>query len=459
MKCPYCGNACEEGALYCDVCRQALPTEQDDISKPRKKKKIPKTPLQKALVALAWIAGIAVVAVGMYKIVFWIDTYKIERLYKRGEYTPALNEMEMDDGRLGHALIFYGEDGDKIYLPEIDQSLSICGGVARLEIADSDWFGGDVSEVDHADIVFNPVLVKETGREYRLPVVDYEIEVPASPITVSSPEDEDTRVVTSVYPLDMSVVPGSSVFINGEDVTELVDRAGDLSVKVAVQPIGDNTYSVIVRTPSHRETRKDIVIFRQAHDIEIELDSEVTTRSSSKTMVIKGRCEPGAMISVDTSHIEESVQIDMTTGEFSFIVEFNALGDNVVRFRAQKEGREDAVISFTVYYVPTLAQYSAAAWKMDYPQLRTLFEQWTGQVFLCEGPVIDVFENDGNEYVVMDVGTEGEQQLVVLLNLSKNRPSMGPSYTAYADVSGRYMYNSMYYPMLNARYIDITPAK
>ena len=32
----------------------------------------------------------------------------------------------------------------------------------------------------------------------------------------------------------------------------------------------------------------------------------------------------------------------MTTGKFSFIVEFKSLGNNTVRFRATKEGREDA---------------------------------------------------------------------------------------------------------------------
>lgn len=458
MKCPYCGNVCEDGALYCDVCRKELPTAQDNINQP-KKKKAPKTALQKLTIVLAVLASFAIVGVGLYKLVYWIDSYKITRLYKRGAYTPAQNETEMDDGRMGHALVFYGEDGDKVYLPELNRSLAICGGVARLEIADSDWFGDNVSEYDSAEISFTPVLIKENGKEIQLPNVDYTVNVPESPIEVLSPEDNDTRVVTSVYPVDLQVVPGSSVFINGEDLTDQVDRGGALSVKVAVQPIGDNTYSVIVRTPRHKETRKDIVIYRQAYDIEIELDSEVSTRSSSKTMIIKGKCEPGASISVDTSHIEESVQFDMTTGEFSFIVEFSNLYNNIVRFRAQKEGRQDAVISFTVNYVPSLAVYSAAAWKMDYQQLRTLFEQWTGQVFLCEGPVVDVFTSDDTQYIVMDVGPEGEEQLVILENLSRNTPSIGPRYTAYADVNDRYMYNSKYYPKLNCPYIDLTPSK
>ena len=36
---------------------------------------------------------------------------------------------------------------------------------------------------------------------------------------------------------------------------------------------------------------------------------------------------------------------------------------------------------------------------------------------------------------------------------------MGPTYDIYADVIGRYMYNSEYYPMLAARYIDLYEPK
>ena len=52
--------------------------------------------------------------IGAYKLVSWIDSYKINRLYKRGSYAPTLNLVAMPDGRQGHALIYYGEDGDVI---------------------------------------------------------------------------------------------------------------------------------------------------------------------------------------------------------------------------------------------------------------------------------------------------------------------------------------------------------
>ena len=461
MKCPYCGTECPDGALYCDVCKQPLPTagegSEEQTNKPAKR-----TKLQKWMIVAGALMCLIAVFLGIYKLVFWIDDYKLERLYTRGAYTPTLNVISMSDGRQGHALIFYGEDGDVVYLPELDKSLSICGGVARLEIADADWFYANAGAYDYADITFAPVLVKANGSQVQLPNVNYQINVPESPLTVSSPAQDNLRVVTSNYPLEMKVVPGSSVYINGTDITERVDRAGDVAVDVSVRPIGDNTYTVIVRTPHHKELRRDITIYRQAYDIEIELDSEVSTRSSENTMTISGKCEPGAAISVDTPYMEESLVMDMTTGTFSFIAKFESLGENVIRFRATMDGREDAVVSFTVNYKPSLARYAAGAWKMDYAQLRILYENWTEQVFLCVGPIVDVFTDtsSGYQYMVMNVNPNGDPQYVVLQNdTSLSSPTMGPSYSAYADVAGRYFYQDNYYPMLIARYIDLTGSR
>ena len=454
MNCPYCGNKCADEALYCDVCKQPLPTDAEELNQ-KKKEKARLSPVQKILIAVCWVVCLAIVALGVYKLVFWIDSYKVTRLYTRGAYTPTLNTVTMEDGRMGHALIFYGEDGDLVYLPELDRSMSICGGTARLEIADSEWFHEDVSEYDYADITFAPVLIKENGRQIQLPTVTYAIDVPASPLDVVSPAENDISVVTSTYPLEIQVVPGSELFVNGEDLTSRLDRSGAFSGKVSVRPIGDNTYTVIVRTPQHKETREDVVIYRQKYDIEIELDAEVSNKSSETSMQITGIVEPGATISVDTDYIEESLLLDINTGRFSFIARFDRLGDNVIRFRASKEGRQDAVISMTVNYIPSLPQYSAKAWKMDYEQLSKYFENWIERIFLCEGVVVDKFIEGDNEYLVMDVGSSNNQQLLVLENHTSLSPSLGPVYSAYAHVTGRHFYGNEYYPLLSAQYMDL----
>ncbi len=459
MKCPYCGSVCADDAQYCPSCKQPLnpaPGPRDD-AEPEKR---PHSRWRTAAAALFGVVCVLALFVGVYKLVMWVQNYQLNRLYTRGAYTPTVNTVEMDDLRQGHAIVFYGKDGDQVYLPELERSLTISGGVARIVVPDSDWFNQSVAGIDHANITLTPTLVAETGHKTKLPAFNFDIAVPESPLVITTPERDRTTVITSVYPLVLNVVPGSTVFINSEDVTDKVDRAGLLSTHVSVQPIGDNVITIIVRTPRHKEYRKDIVIYREHYDINLELDTTVSNFSSARTIAITGTAEPGAMIAVDTEYIPESLAVDISTGRFSFIAKLSHYGDNIVRFRAMMDGRKDASLSFTVRYKPTLADYSAKAWKMDYKQLSQLYEQWRERVFLCKGELLDIIydENDGNTYWVMDVGTEGERQLVVLQNQSNvKNVTMGRRYLAYAHVSGQYMYMAERYPMLTCLYIDVAP--
>lgn len=466
MKCPYCGSQFTGTPQYCPSCKQPLSRARKPVAEPETShenpERVSRTPAQRWLIGIAGVICVLLICFGIYKIVYWVDNYRLTRLYTRGAYTPTVNTVTMDDRRQGHSIVFYGEDGDQIFLPELQKSLSISGGVARTSIADADWFASteDVSEVESANVRLSPVLVDETGMRTQLPAIDLTVDVPDSPLNVVSPAEDNLSVVTSLYLLELEVVPGSTVLVNGEDVTDMVDRSGLLSQNVNVYPIGDNVYTIVVRTPKHHETRREITIYREAFDINLELDTTVEHTSSNEVMAITGTVEPGATLTVETDYVEDSIEIDPETGKFKFIAKFSTFGDNTVRFRASMEGREDAVISMTVNYKPTLAKYSAKAWAMDYEQLTRLYEQWNGQVFKCVGPLVDMFTENGVNYLVMDVGTNGNQQLIILENQSSSTsPSLGRSYTAYAHVTGRHMYNAQYYPMLTALYMDFTPAE
>jgi len=457
MKCPYCGGVCADDALYCPSCKQPLPTAREESEARQEKRREKRTAGQKALTAVLVVLFLAGLSVGAYKLVSWIKSYQLTRLYTRGAYAPTLSEVQMDDMRQGHAMIFFGKDGDQIYVPELERSLTISGGVARMEVPDSEWFTSSVQDVEYADITLSPMLISESGKKTELPQFNFQIDVPDSPLQVTSPAQDRTTVVTGVYPLTLNVVPGSTVFVNGEDVTGSVDRSGYLSTYVGVKPIGDNVITLIVRTPRHRECRRELVIFRQKYDIEVELDTTVSTESPARTMAVTGTTEPGASIAVDTDHIPESLTVDPTTGRFSFVANFSNYGNNIIRFRATKEGKQDAEIVLNVNYKPSLAEMSGRAWAMDYEQLRILFENWRYKSFVCKGPIIDSFtDDDGNKCLVMDVGTD-TRQLVILVNQSSiTSPTLGRSYQAYAYVDGQQMYQSEYYPRLIDLYMDVT---
>ena len=156
---------------------------------------------------------------------------------------------------------------------------------------------------------------------------------------------------------------------------------------------------------------------------------------------------------VDSSFVYNSIEVNQETGEFSFIAQFSTIGDNLVRFRAVKEGKQDSTIAFNMYYLPSIAEYSRNAWKMDYEQLKTLYEAWHGRIFECNGVVVDSFVEGTTQYILMDVSTTDEPQLLILENLSSlGSVSDGGKYRAYADVSGRYFYNNEYIPCCGALY-------
>lgn len=457
MKCPYCGSEFSGEAQYCPNCRQPLSrasrTDAHSAEASQHSAREGRSRQQRWLIAIVSILCCIILCFGVYKVFFWVSNYRITRLYTRGEYTPTVNQIEMDDGRMGHSIVFYGSDGDQIFLPELQKSLSICGGTARITIADADWFSGDVSEVESANVTLSPVLIDERGMRTQLPGIAMEIAVPDSPLEVISPASDDLSIVTSRYELEFQVVPGSTVLVNGEDVTDIVDRNGLLSQNVNVYPVGDNIYTIVVQTPCHHETRREVKIHREVFDINVEVDAGVSTISQTETTTIKGTIETGANINVETAYLPESLIIDQNTGEFTFMAKLSTFGDNTIRFRVSKEGKSDAVISLTVEYCPTAAVYASNAWAMNYDELKRLYEQWHGQVFSCKGSIVDIYENNGVEYLVMDVGS-AEQQLIILENKSAvAKPTVGQKCTAYADVTGRSMYKDQYYPLLAARYI------
>lgn len=441
MKCPNCDQEISRGAATCPLCGYVL-------------KKRTFSPIRAVIVTLSWIVALAIVFVGVYKLYFWIDSYKLNKLYTRGAYKPSVSDITLDDGRAGHAITYFGADGDSVFFEDLDQTIAFSGGVARLEIPDSDWFDAGIESVEGAEVTVAALLLYQNGDKRRLPALSFEVVAPESPITVISPEADDLSVNTSIYPIKVQVVPGSTVNVNGKDVTDIVDQAGLLSVNVDVYPVGDNEYTIIVNTPGHKEARRDILIYRAEMEIAVEVSSSTPTSSTSNVVTISGKCDPGAVISVDTEFVDDSLETSLSTGEFSFIAKLLTYGKNTVRFRATMEGKADSVISLNIDYTPTLDEYSRKAWQMDYPNLSRIFEQWTGRIFLCEGEIVDIVYEDETQYVIMDVGTDETQQLVVLQNISsQGAPTRGKIYTAYADVNGRHMYNTHYYPMLTARFM------
>ncbi|MBR3502946.1 MAG: hypothetical protein IKO07_01730 [Clostridia bacterium] len=456
MTCPACGTKLRDGLAVCPECGEALPrASRETPEDERAEWEATLTVVMRILVhVLIWLFSLSILGFGLYKAYYWRQSSAMHRLYENGTVQmPELARVTLEDGRNGHAITFFGDDGDIIYIEELDERFMVVGGKAVVAVADAEWFGPSSGNVSTAEISLTPIQISEGGGKRLLPVVAFTVEMPVSPLTILRPTEKYVTTLSSTYEIELNVVYGSTVLVGGEDVTGMVDRRGNLSVNVAVYPHGDNPVSILVQTPNHLEVREDLVFYRQPMEINLELASTTEFTSERNAMIVRGAVDPTATLSVDSPHAADSIKV-AENGEFEFIANFTRFGDNTVTVRASKPGFRDSVIEFNVYYLPTLNEYSRAAWKMDYQQVLYCWDIWDGRIFLCRGRIEAVLSEEPN-VVVIDVSENNSGQYLVIENQS-DLPidEAGGRYSIYADISGQAEYQGRTVTRLIGRYVE-----
>ena len=457
MTCPGCGIKLRDGLTVCPECGADL----THVTAPRPENETiaewesTLTVFMRLVVkALTWVLALIIMAFGIYKLYYWSQAGATQRLYASGEVPmPELTTVDLDDGREGHAVTFYGHDGDTVYIEELNERYTIVGGKVTVEIADSEWFSlaGTTSNV--ADIMLTSVLTGEDGRKSLLPIIAFSVDMPPSPLTIISPTEKYVTTLASSYDIQMNVVYGSTVLVGGEDVSSMVDRQGNISVAVAVYAVGNNPISILVQTPNHLETRDDLVFYRKPMDIDLSLSMATNYSSTLPQKTVRGAVDPYATLTVESPYEPDSFKL-AENGTFSFTALFDHYGNNTVQLRAQKEGKEDAVVSFDIYYCPTIGEYTRNAWAMDYQQLLYCWDIWQGKVFRCHGIVTEVRSLEPN-IVVIDVSENETGQVLVIENCS-DLPITEPGglYTIWADVYGQDEVNGKKVTRLYGRYAE-----
>lgn len=405
---------------------------------------------------LRFLATLLLIAVTGLCIFFGVEYFKVRQEEKQ-DLNKAVVTASMKDDLAAHTILIPGEDGQQIYIRELHASYIVTGGFATVEVADHTWYDDLVDYVGETmSVTLTPFVKTASGRQQPMDLIEYDITIPLSPISLDSPDALRTEVATAMYSIKLTVRPGSTVTINGEDVSDTVSSEdGSLSYNATVQPIGDNTFDIRVRSQYCRENQMQLVLYREAQDIPLDLSADTYTSTSSQTIEIRATTLPGALVEVLTPHSDLNITNVDTTGEFTFMAIFDHYGDNTITITASDPDhpeKKTSTVNYVVYYVPSANIYTPKAWPLNAAGYSELLSNITvraerSQIYLASGTV-QYIVSEKPQMVVMNTSEDGTSQPVLLENFTKTTWEVGKSYDIYADAYGTY--NGM--PWLAARY-------
>jgi hypothetical protein len=406
---------------------------------------------RKLLRAVTWLLALSVAGL----CVFFGYHYFQERSAAAREEKRATVIVSMLDDLAAHTIMIPGEEGAQIYIRELHTAYIVTGGYATIEVADHIWYD-DIDQLrsESMEIVLTPFLKSAGGRQVPLEEIRYTIDIPLSPIELINPDGLRATVSSSMYSIKLNVRPGSKVTLNGVDVSDTVNGdSGDLSCNVTVQPNGDNEYVVICRSQYCRENEMRIVLYREPQEIPLDLAADTYTSTNQKYMEVNCTTLPGATIDVVSDHTDLNITNLDSTGAFSFIAEFNHIGDNDIEIVASYPGKKPSRVVYTVYYVPSVDIYTRRAWPLnnpdDYSELisNISIRAERTQVYVLTG-TLQYFVSEKPQMAVFNTSADGQSQPVLVENYSKTTWKKGEFYTIYADAYSTY--NGM--PWLRGRY-------
>ena len=358
------------------------------------------------------------------------------------------------DDMAAHTVTIPGEDGQRITIRELRTSAIVTGGIATFDILDHVWSDNYEDYLqDTMTVTLTPYVITDSGKQQALEPIHYEIDIPLSPIELSTPDSPYQVVSTALYNIVFYVREGSTVTINGEDYSDLVNtEGGKVSYNATVQPIGENNFEIRVRSQYCRENTLTVTLYREKQEIPLDLASDIASTNDDGFMTVRGTTLPGAVVKVLSPYSDLDITNTAVDGSFSFVAKFDKIGVNTIIITADYPGKATTRVEHNVTYVPNVDIYSRKAWSMKDMYTNYMDNLSTRvanqQIYICQKAIVTSIETTKPQRAFVNVGTEESPMLVYVENGSRTTWEVGKCYDLYGDAYG--MYDSK--PWLIVRY-------
>ncbi len=365
--------------------------------------------------------------------------------------TPDIAIMTDDNNTQYINCKFYGENGDSVYIEQLNQRFNIENGSAQINIYLSDLLSSS-SSITTETI---PVTLKAKYRfansqETSLTLPTVEFNIPKTEIIVLSADSTSIEVFQDTYKIVFAVPKGSNLYINDAISNDKIDSSGRVEYSVDVFPGQSIPVRFKVQAPYHTVTEKTFTIYRKTPSTTLVLSGTNPKVTNTDSIKLVGQIEQGTTITCDPKYtISNFIYND--NGTFSLDIKLPDYGKHDILLTAtDKTESKTAKLIHTVNYLPDETTYTTSAWKYESNISKNYKQYMNKQHYLFKAKITG-FVLAENKTFAINMGTEEDPEIIYVEYTGPLSLNTTTTYRIFGNVIGqkdgktlvaaRYIYN------------------
>lgn len=409
------------------------------------------------IVILAVFAGLGYGAFTLYKAAVNAGSQLLAKRSGTATIQDPLVEKALIDGESWHRITFFGQDGDMVLVENPKRTLKIENGKAELMLDDQGYIPDNLSQ-DKVTVSLEAMIIAPDGKETKITIQPYDIEVPLAPLKIVLPQQQDMTTDSDSIVVKIKVTPGSTrVMIGSNNVTDNVSADGYVSQSVALDADKTNNIQISVETAKYRKNVYELKVDRPVMEVPIRLNADTLKQSGvniyTNSVSIAGSTDPGVQITTDAKLGGNGKISVKSSGIFSFTAVLQRWGNNDITITATAADGHTSKLVHTVYHAPEMGSYTKHAQVVDYSYLLSTVDKQIGRVYMIQGLVVKKLESDVSDYYLFNIGQPGETKLLAVEYTKEAGLQQNKYYQLFADVTG----TVDNYPVLTVRFLNVLP--
>ena len=432
------------------VVYEADSEEKDYFSDNSERKR--QSPLRTAVTVLLWVLIIAaVVFIGfMLYDRFWggdnpsdinntgSNTSTTQGSGSVSAQAPTVNLRQDESGADYYECIFYGQPGDSVYLAVKNQYYSFDeSGQYAVSLYLSDFVDAAASLENTYSATLTYRYRQSSGQETELTLENPLVfTIPATQIKLISPEVESQEIYEENYSVIFKVNAGSTVLVNGRDVSSSVNSQGRATYNVTLGPGSSEELTIQATAPYHSTATQTITINRSPLNVNFTISANTPRSVSSPTVEISGVVDTGATLSC-ADYTLSNPEINPLTGAYRVTVQLPNYGNHRIILTATNADGQTSTLAHTVLYLPNEDQYTRDVWVYD-PAIVSNPSRYIGRNYLLDGvDVVEILDSPGTIFTV-NMGTDESPEYLAVEYYGSRNIQPGDTYRIFGQVIGSY---------------------